>query len=399
AVFYAGEANYLNEQGDYQGALAILQMAENRGCIDEYTLNIKAKVLSAMGRGAEASKLRQEQIDKGTRHAASYSDEALYLNDQGDREGALKILGKAESFGCANKYTFAIKTKVLTAMGRETEASHLRREQIDKGSQDEIFYNDEAMYLIHQGDPEGALKILQKAERNACTNEYTFAIKAKVLAAMGREIEASRLRREQIDKGSRNIAFYNDEAKYLKQQGDSVGALDVLRRATDVGCADAYSIVTKAVVLEGMGRGAEASTLRMEQIAKGIRDAAFYNDEAKYLKDQGMYEAALEVIQKSEIAECLDDYTLAIKAGVLAALGRESEAAEVRRKEMDKGSQNPAFYTDEAKFLSSQGDLEGALAVLLISENMGVATEYTSALKDSLLKSLGRKDSSTKAVS
>ena len=236
---------------------------------------------------------------------------------------------------------------------KEKDASRLRLEQIDKGSQHEIFYNDEAMYLNNQGDPKGALKILQKAERNACTNEYTFAIKAKVLATMGREIEASVLRREQIDKGSRNVAFYNDEEKCLKQQGDIVGALDVLQRATAVGCADAYSIVTKAVVLEALGRGMEASTLRMEHIAKGVKDAAFYNDEAKYQKDQGKYEAALEVIQKSELACCLDEYTLAIKAGVLAALGRESEAANIRREQIDNGSRNPAFYTDEAKYLSS----------------------------------------------
>ncbi|MCP4700632.1 MAG: hypothetical protein GY862_27830 [Gammaproteobacteria bacterium] len=96
-VFYNDEALYQwHQQNDPAVALAVLEQAEQAGCADDHTLAIKAKLLENLGRGEEASRLRRARIDAGVRHAALYNDEAVYLREQDDYEGALAVLELAE---------------------------------------------------------------------------------------------------------------------------------------------------------------------------------------------------------------------------------------------------------------------------------------------------------------
>lgn len=72
----------------------------------------------------------------------------------------------------------------MEALGDGAGASSLRREHIDSGSRDAVFYNDEARYLLDAGKASDALAILDKARANGAENEYTATTRAKVLAAL-----------------------------------------------------------------------------------------------------------------------------------------------------------------------------------------------------------------------
>jgi hypothetical protein len=53
--------------------------------------------------------------------------------------------------------------------------------RIRAGSRDPVFYNNEAKAGLDAGDARGALEILDCAEQNGCADEYTDAMRAKVL--------------------------------------------------------------------------------------------------------------------------------------------------------------------------------------------------------------------------
>ncbi len=47
-MFYNAEASYLAELGDFAGAIAVLDKAEQVGATDEFSTKIRARVLSKM---------------------------------------------------------------------------------------------------------------------------------------------------------------------------------------------------------------------------------------------------------------------------------------------------------------------------------------------------------------
>jgi hypothetical protein len=61
----------------------------------------------------------------------------------------------------------------------------------------------------------------------------------------------------------------------------------------------------------------------MEQIDKGVRDPAFYNDEANYLASKGNYTKAMEIIKKAEKLGLADEYIQSIKKNIERGLEKE----------------------------------------------------------------------------
>ncbi|MCX6584498.1 MAG: metallophosphoesterase [Candidatus Aminicenantes bacterium] len=153
---------------------------EYNGVMDNHNLAIYATCLEKVGDVEEASRLRREQIDAGSNFPSFYADEANDLLSQNRYKDALEIIGKAEARKCTNNHTLAIKAKILEESGEEDEASRLRREQIDAGSNNPAFYNDEAIYLMKKHRYDDARAIIEKAEKRGCANEYTKGIKAKL---------------------------------------------------------------------------------------------------------------------------------------------------------------------------------------------------------------------------
>jgi tetratricopeptide (TPR) repeat protein len=179
AVFYTNEAKARLEAGDAEGALAILDLAEQNGCADEYTQSIRSGVLQQTD-PQQAAVLRMQYIDAGSRHAAFYNDEAKARLEAGDAERALAILDLAAQNGCADEYTQSIRASVLQQTDPQ-QAAVLRMQYIDAGSRNAVFYAEEAKARLEAGDAERALAILDLAAQNGCADEYTQSIRASVL--------------------------------------------------------------------------------------------------------------------------------------------------------------------------------------------------------------------------
>jgi len=182
AIFYNDEARYQWEQrNDPAEAFRILEQAETIGCTDDHSLSIKARLLEALDRGAEASVLRRGRIDAGTRNRVFYNDEALYQwEERDDPAEALRVLEQAERASCADDHTFSVKARLLDALDRGEEASQLRRGRIAAGTRNPSLYNDEALWLRERGDYDEALALLGQAERKGCADEYIRTLRRSI---------------------------------------------------------------------------------------------------------------------------------------------------------------------------------------------------------------------------
>lgn len=229
------------EYGKFVALVDGLTERERRNQLDEYGTVMYAECLAKVGRGAEASAIRQEQISHRSRNAVFYAEEARYLGGKGEWDRALAILDQADKHHASNAHTLAIRATALGQLGRHAEASALRQAEIAQGSSNPAFYNDEARYLAGQEAWEPALRVLDQAAAAHADNDHTLAIRGTVLEGMGRWEEASQLRRREINKDTYNPVFYNDEAKYLDAQGDVAAALALLELAEARGCADEYT--------------------------------------------------------------------------------------------------------------------------------------------------------------
>jgi len=176
----------------------------------------------------------------------------------------LKSLPPEVRMKAADDHVVAIQCLCLEKAGQSGEASILRQQQIDAKSNNAVFYNDEAQYLLGQYEADGdaqhlekALAILAKAQQCGAANNYTLAIQCLCLEKAGKGGEASILRQQQIDAKSNNAAFYNDEAQYLLGQYGADGdaqhlekALAILAKAQQCGAADNYTLAIQNKILK-----------------------------------------------------------------------------------------------------------------------------------------------------
>lgn len=349
--------------------------------MNDYNLAIYTQCLSKLGQKEEASKIRQEHIAAGIRHPSIYTDEASYLGDEGRLDEALALLEKAEKLCASNDYTEAMLATLLDKKGETARASQIRQFHIDANSSHPVFYNEEAKKLRDSGKLKDALDILDKAKTNRATDDTAIHIRISILKQIGDNAAASKIRKDQIKSRSRTVAFYTDEAVYLRNLGKFEEALTVLEDANQLGISNEYSWAIYASILEKKGVGDEASEMRQKFIMSGSLDSVFYNDEAKYLSDKGEYDDALDLLNQSEMLGISNDYSLAIKAKILGKIGKTEEAALIRKNQISVNSQNPAFYTDEAEYLLQQMEYEKALEVLDKAERIGADNEYTKAVR------------------
>jgi tetratricopeptide (TPR) repeat protein len=241
--------------------------------------------------------------------------------------------------------------------------------------------------LLARGEPKLFKEIVEKLtpqEYNGVMNNYNLAIYATCLEKVGDTEKASRLRREQIDAGSKDRAFYADEANYLLSRKRYQDALEIIGKAEARKCADNHTLAIKTKILEESGDTEQASRLRREQIDAGSGDAAFYADEAIYLLNKKLYKDALEIIGKAEARKCANNHTLAIKTKILAESGHGDEASRLRREQIDAGSNFPAFYADEAIYLMKKQKYDDARAIIEKADKRGCANEYTESIKAKL---------------
>lgn len=300
AAFYGAEASWQLQNGNPAEALRILDLADERKCGDEVTASIKATALEKLGRGSDASHLRQALIDRGTRNPAIYSAEIAYLIGQNRLNRAKKLVEQAERRGSSNEYIASARAHVLGEMGQGVDASRYRMKLIDGNSKSAAIYHDEAKWLLEQGSPEEAARVLDRVDELGIADEYTLAIRASVLEATGKGTEASKLRTEKINANSRNPAFYTAEAKFLLDKGLIEKALQVLDVLDERGLGNEFANGLRASALCTLGCNEDASRIRQRMINRGSKYLPVFIAEAEWQLAQGNFD---EVIRIADLAK------------------------------------------------------------------------------------------------
>jgi tetratricopeptide (TPR) repeat protein len=314
AAFYGTEASWQLEHGDPAEALRILELADERRCGDEVTASIKATALEKLGRGADASRLRQAMIDRGTRSPAIYSAEIAHLIGQNKLNRAKRLVEQADKRGCGNEYIASARAHVLGEMGQGAEASRYRMKLIDGNSRDAAIYHDEAKLQLEQGNPGEAARLLDCVDEFGGSNEYTLTIRASVLEVTGKGPEASKLRTEKINANSRNPAFYTAEAKWLLDMGLTENALQILDVLDERGLGNEFANGLRASALHKAGRNEEASRIRQRMINRGSKYLPVFIAEAEWQLAQSNFDEVIRIaglakqrgIENAQLATLLD---------------------------------------------------------------------------------------------
>ncbi|HKI06281.1 MAG TPA: metallophosphoesterase [Thermoanaerobaculia bacterium] len=92
--------------------------------------------------------------------------------------------------------------------------------------------------------------------RRILENHHLISVYVRALEQAGRGGEASRLRRERIDAGTRNAALFQDEARALREARKPDEALEVLDRAIELGIADDFTLSLRGLVLVDVRKAA-----------------------------------------------------------------------------------------------------------------------------------------------
>ncbi|MBP5066011.1 AAA family ATPase [Pseudomonas chlororaphis] len=289
--------------------------------IDNHVQSIQNRCQQLVEGTNEATLLRRQAIDNGSKNPAFYNEEAKYqLEECNNANEALRILDLASKRQCFNDYSLTIRGTVLEKLDRGAEASKLRMSRIGVGTHDPVLYAGEAIYQLEKlNAPEEALRLLDLAVKRQCSNDYIEIIRGKVLEKLDRGAEASELRMTKIGAGTRNPVPYADEATYqLEKLNNPEEALRLLDLADKRQCSSDYIDNIRGKVLEKLARGAEASKLRMTKIGAGTRDPVTYADEATYqLEKRNDPEEALRLLDLACMYNCDDHVTVNIRRTAL----------------------------------------------------------------------------------
>lgn len=220
--------------------------------------------------------------------------------------------------------------------------------------------------------------------RENVVNSKVQSIYTKCLDQLGDKDQAFLLRQDEIKAGSRNPAFYAEQAKSLAEQGKFTDALNIFTQAKAVGCMNDYLYAIQADILQQSGEDEKASILRQQQIQAGATNPAFYNDEATYWRDKGKYEKAFAVIAQAAINGCLNNHLISLKASIFQAAGNSMEASKLRQLQIKNNVRFAGFYNEEAIYLRDLGRYEDALELLDIVDSLRFADEVTRSIRQGI---------------
>jgi predicted Zn-dependent protease len=187
AAIYHDEAKWQLEQGNPDEAARLLDLLDEFGIADEYTLSIRASVFEATGRGADASKLRTERIDANTRNPAFYTAEAKWLLDEGLAEKALHVLDVLDERGQGNEYANGLRVSALCKSGRNEEASRIRQRMINRGSKYLPVFIMEAEWRLAHGSFDEAIRIAGLAKQRGIENAQLAELRAQAMELKSRQ--------------------------------------------------------------------------------------------------------------------------------------------------------------------------------------------------------------------
>ena len=335
----------------------------------------------------EPSRRRRERIAAGSRHEAFFTDEAEWQLKRRPPApvDALRVLDTAIERGCHGDFSLATRARALDVMGRHQDAHAIRSDLIRQGTGSAAVYHGEAMSLLNQRppDPLRALAILDMANRAGCSDEYTTSIRATALELGGKGEEASNLRQREIENGTRGEVFFTAEADWqlAKKPPNTVEAMRILALAKSRDCATEHTASVEAKTLEALGHPEEASALRRSWIDAGSTSEVLYTAEAHWQLRKHPPDAneALRILDAAAERGCADEYSASVRATALEELGRHSDASELRRSFIRRGSRSAAIYNAEAEWLLSQNppQADAAMELLKVPLSEGFSDQFT----------------------
>lgn len=273
-----------------------------RQVMDERNFHILSMCFSLIGEDIKASAIRRSQIELGSHYVSFYNSEADYLRRSGKLGEAMFMIDQAEKLRIANDNTMLGRALILENLGQGEGASNLRQAKIASGTRNVSFYAAEIKYFKKERKIDDILRILDQAEELGIDNEYIILTRSRALGWRGNEQEASRLRRSQIELGTNNVGFYDDEVRHLVSQQRFDDAMEILEQAEKSKVSTAHVVWMRSNVLAWRGYEEDASQLRQTQVKAGSSYPAFYRDEASYLRKRGRYNDALLVLDQAEQA-------------------------------------------------------------------------------------------------
>ncbi|UCZ84742.1 metallophosphoesterase [Pseudomonas sp. L5B5] len=247
--------------------------------------------------------------------------------------------------------------------------------------------------LLGRG-PIGAEEFLARLEEHQkaypeAINNHVQSIQNRCQKLVGDPNEAMLQRRQAIEDGSNNSAFYTEEAKYqLEQSKDANEALRILDLAIKRQCSNDHSLAIRNKVLENLNRGPEASVQRRQAINDGTKSSAFYNDEARYqLLQCNDANEALRLLDLASKRQCFNDYSFSIRGTVLEKLGRGAEASKSRLARIEAGTRDPVLYAEEATYqMEKLNDPDEALRILDLACVRGCNDHVTQNIRRTALQ-------------
>ncbi len=300
-------------------------------------------------------------------------------------DAAVKIYPSAEN----EAVTFA-RSKCLVALGQHDAASLVRMNQIRGGSRHPQTFSAEVGYRRARNEFESALEIIEVSKKRGCYDIELRAKHAEILRDSGDKETASKIRNECIAEGISNPVTYVDEAVHLLSKEQPNDAIAILERARTLGLRDDHITAVLGRAYQAIGKGDEASALRMRQINAGNSNAVLFSDEIKWLRDNKRTSEAIDLYSLAVVRNAMSPHVLANYAKTLQIAGRGEEASRIRMEQIDQGSKESSFYNDEAFWRLELDRPEEARDLMKLAKERGAYDAYSDSVMNVVNKRLGK---------
>lgn len=174
---YVTEATFLLDRDKSPEAVAVLELARSRGLRDDYITSVLAKAYDQQpGDAGRGSALRMNEINSGSCNAVLFADEIKWLRDNKRTNEAIKLYSMADARNAVNSHVIANHTKALQIAGRGEDASRIRMDQIEQGSCEAAFINDEAFWRIELKQFSFARDLMNLAKERGAFDGYSESV-------------------------------------------------------------------------------------------------------------------------------------------------------------------------------------------------------------------------------
>lgn len=242
AQIFSAEIGFRRSIKDWAGAVDLFDLARARGVYDLVMREQHADVLRNMGDDDSASAIRKELIAEGETRSNQYVNEATFLLARDKATEAIAILELAQSRGLRDDYITSVLAKAYDQQPDDSgRGSALRMKEINSGSCNAVLFADEIKWLRDNKRTNEAIALYSVADERNAINSHVIANYTKALQIGGRAEDASRIRMDQIEQGSCEAAFFNDEAFWRIELKQFSVAHDLMKLAKERGAFDGYS--------------------------------------------------------------------------------------------------------------------------------------------------------------